>query len=95
MEQFTRDSQEVLDKYLSGAYGEATLMKDGNAWPHYKGSYRASGHGQTPEQQEARAMKTYAAQLLREMPSRFNDEAKQNASIRKLIKKRMTEKCEL
>ena len=133
MEQFTRDSQEVLNKYLSGAYGESTLMEDGNAWPHYKGSYRsivefarensipviaanspamhvrcvgkkgadviatfpaeqvswsakeldlenkdykekflsfirASGrsHGQTPEQQEARAMKTYAAQLLRD-----------------------------
>jgi len=240
MEQFTRDSQEVLNKYLDGTYGEATLMKDGNAWPHYKGSYRAivefarennisviaanspamhvrcvgkkgaeiiakfpddqanwsakeldlenkdykekflsfiraSGrsHGQTPEQQEARAMKTYAAQLLRdttmaesiinamaakpgakvvhlngsfhsdnhlgtaavlesmkpklitkvlspvmvddnmkpeakeeqyaqgdyiyllrEMPNRFNDKSKRNASIRKLIKKRMAEKCE-
>jgi uncharacterized iron-regulated protein len=241
MEQFTRDSQVVLDKYLKGEFGEATLMKEGNAWPHYKGSYRAivefarennipviaanspamhvrcvgkkgaeiiksfpaeqvnwsakeldlenenykekfmsfiksSGrsHGQTPEQQQARQMKTYAAQLLRdttmaesiinamkahpnakvvhlngsfhsdnhlgttavlstlkpmlkhsvlspvmvennkqpkinseqyaqgdyvyalrEMPNRYIDEEKQNASIRTLIKKRMTEKCEL
>ena len=133
MEQFTRDSQEVLNKYLSNEYGEATLINEGNAWDHYKGSYRAivefarehnipviaanapamhvrcvgkkgvdaiadfpkeqaswsankldlenelykekflsfirsSGrsHGQTPAQQEARAMKTYAAQLLRD-----------------------------
>ncbi len=241
MEQFTRDSQEVLNKYLSGEYGESTLMADGNAWPHYKGSYRAivefarennipviaanspamhvrcvgkkgpeviatfpvdqqswsateldlenesykekflsfiraSGrsHGQTPEQQEARAMKTYAAQLmrdttmaesiidamaanpgakvvhlngsfhsdnhlgttavleamkpnlkttvlspvtvadnmkpeakedqyaqgdyiylLREMPSRFKNKDKRKASITKLIKNRMKEKCEL
>jgi uncharacterized iron-regulated protein len=241
MEQFTRDSQPVLDKYLSGEYGEATLLSEGNAWDHYKGSYRSivefarennipviaanspamhvrcvgkngadfikqfpaeqanwsakeldlenenykdkfmsfikqSGrsHGQTPEQQEARQLKTYAAQLLRdttmaesileamkanpkakvvhlngsfhsdnhlgtaavletmkpslktsvlspvtvennitpmakedeyaqgdyiyllrEMPSRFNSEEKRNASIRKLIKKRMTETCDL
>ncbi|PCI62807.1 MAG: hypothetical protein COB35_02600 [Gammaproteobacteria bacterium] len=241
MEQFTRDAQPVLDKYLAGEYGEETLMKEGKAWPHYKGSYRAiiefarehnipviaanspamhvrcvgrngadiiakfpveqadwsakkldldnksykekfmsfiraSGrsHGQTPEQQKARQMKTYAAQLLRdttmaesiikamaehpnaqvvhlngsfhsdghlgtvavletmkptlktkvlspvmvednmkpmaktddyaqgdyiyllrEMPSRYIDKEKRNASIRKLIKKRMTEKCEL
>lgn len=133
MEQFTRDSQVVLDKYLSNEYGEATLIDEGNAWPHYKGSYRAiiefardhhisviaanspamhvrcvgkngadfikqfpaeqanwsskeldldnenykekfmsfikkSGrsHGQTPEQQQASQMKTYAAQLLRD-----------------------------
>lgn len=241
MEQFTRDSQEVLNKYLANEYGESTLIEDGNAWPHYKGSYRSivefarennipvvaanspamhvrcvgkkgadvistfpaeqqswsakeldlenenykdkflsfirkSGrnHGQTPEQQEERAMKTYAAQLLRDttmaesiinalvanpgykvvhlngsfhsdshlgttavlesmkpnlkttvlspvmvennrnpaaktkqysqgdyiyllrkMPDRFIDKDKQKASIRKLIKKRMTETCDL
>lgn len=41
MEQFTRDSQDILNKYLSGEYGEQTLINDGNAWEHYKGSYRA------------------------------------------------------
>lgn len=241
MEQFTRDSQQVLNKYLAGEYGESTLMEDGNAWPHYKGSYRAivefarehkiqvvaanspamhvrcvgkegaeiiarfpadqadwsakeldldnksykdkfmsfiqsSGrsHGQTPEEQEKRQMKTYAAQLLRDttmaesiinaiekqpgatvvhlngafhsdshlgtvsvlenmrpnlkvkvlspvmvednmqpfatteqytqgdyiyllrqMPERFYDEDKRNASIRKLITERMTETCDI
>ena len=241
MEQFTRDSQQVLDKYLAGEYGEATLIEDGEAWPHYKGSYRAivefarehnipvvaanspamhvrcvgkkgheiiarfpaeqadwsakeldlenksykdkfmsfiesSGrsHGQTPEQQKKHQMKTYAAQLLRDttmaesisramakrpgakvvhlngafhsdshlgttavlenmhptlkikvvspvmvednmkpiataeqykqgdyiyllrkMPERFYDKDKRNASIRKLIEKRMTETCDI
>jgi uncharacterized iron-regulated protein len=241
MEQFTRDNQPVLDKYLAGEYGEATLIEDAEAWPHYKGSYRAiiefarehnipvvaanspamhvrcvgkkgaeiitrfpaeqadwsareldlenesykdkflsfiqsSGrsHGQTPEQQQARQMKTYAAQLLRdttmaesianamakrpgvkvvhlngafhsdshlgttavlenmrptlkikvlspvmvednkkpiataaqykqgdyiyllrEMPERFYNKDKRNASIRKLIAKRMTETCDI
>lgn len=41
MEQFTRDSQAVLNKYLSGEYGESTLINEGNAWDHYRGSYRA------------------------------------------------------
>ncbi|WP_341206136.1 ChaN family lipoprotein [uncultured Psychrosphaera sp.] len=41
MEQFTRDSQDILNKYLSGEYGEQTLINDANAWEHYKGSYRA------------------------------------------------------
>ncbi len=41
MEQFTRDAQPILDGYLEGKYGEATLIEEGNAWPHYKGSYRA------------------------------------------------------
>jgi uncharacterized iron-regulated protein len=241
MEQFTRDSQDVLDKYLTGEYGESTLIDEGNAWPHYKGSYRAiiefarehnisviaanspamhvrcvgkngadfikqfpaeqadwsakeldldnksykdkfmsfikkSGrsHGQTPEEQKARQMKTYAAQLLRDttmaesiifamkaepkakivhlngsfhsdnhlgtvavleamktnistsvlspitvedtksptakdneyaqgdyiyllrdLPNRFKSDDKRNASIRKLIKNRMTETCDL
>ncbi|XQW83709.1 ChaN family lipoprotein [Thalassotalea piscium] len=40
MEQFTRDSQRVIDLYLSGKYGEATLIKEAHAWDHYKGSYR-------------------------------------------------------
>lgn len=133
MEQFTRDSQEVVDKYLASNYGEATLIEDGNAWDHYKGSYRAvlefarvndiqviaanapamhvrcvgkkgltvldqlpnnerlwssshvdinnkayqdkffefmkgagNSHGQTPEEQKASMMKTFAAQLLRD-----------------------------
>lgn len=133
MEQFTRDAQPVLDNYLSGEYGEATLIDEGNAWDHYKGSYRAvvefarvhdipviaanspamhvrcvgqkgvevlaslpkdqmlwsarsldldneayknkflsfikqSGrsHGQNPEEQKRRQMNTYAAQLLRD-----------------------------
>jgi len=42
MEQFTRDSQDVLDKYLAKEYGEETLFEEGKAWPHYKGSYRAT-----------------------------------------------------
>ena len=241
MEQFTRDSQVVLDKYLNGEYGESTLIDEGKAWPHYKGSYRAiiefarehdisviaanspamhvrcvgkngadfikkfpveqanwsakeldlenesykdkfmsfikqSGrsHGQTPAEQKARQMKTYAAQLLRDttmaesiiiamkaepkakivhlngsfhsdnhldtvavleamkpnvstsvlspitventksptakeneyaqgdyiyllrdLPNRFKNDDKRNASIRKLIKNRMTETCDL
>lgn len=241
MEQFTRDIQVVLDKYLAGEYGESTLIEDANAWPDYKGSYRAivefakehqipvvaanspamhvrcvgkkgpeviarfpaeqadwsakeldlenenykdkfmsfiqsSGrsHGQTPEQQQKSQMKTYAAQLLRDttmaqsiiralethpdakvihlngafhsdnrlgtvavledmrpnlnvkvlspvmvednmhpmasaaqyeqgdyvyllrpMPERFHNDDKRNASIRKLIKQRMTETCDM
>ncbi|MCO4797626.1 MAG: ChaN family lipoprotein [Colwelliaceae bacterium] len=241
MEQFTRDAQPILDKYLSGEYGEATLIDEGNAWDHYKGSYRAvvefarkhdipviaanspamhvrcvgqkgmevlaslpknqipwsartldfnneayknkflsfikkSGrsHGQNPEEQKRRQMNTYAAQLLRDttmaesvllamekyprsqvvhlngsfhsdnhlgtvtvlenmnsnlkttvfspvtvkddknpsvnikeyaqgdfiyllqaMPERYVNKSKRNASIRKLIGKRMQEKCEL
>ena len=133
MEQFTRDAQPIVDGYLSGKYGENTLIDDGNAWDHYKGSYRplvvfakehnipiiaanapamfvrcigkrgaefldtipeekkswsaqkldmenesykekfmsflktsGSRHGQTKEEAEKRALKTYAAQLLRD-----------------------------
>jgi len=41
MEQFTRDAQPIVDGYLAGEYGENTLIEDGDAWEHYKGSYRA------------------------------------------------------
>jgi len=41
MEQFTRDAQPIVDGYLAGKYGENTLIEDGDAWEHYKGSYRA------------------------------------------------------
>ncbi len=40
MEQFTRDAQPIVDGYLAGEYGENTLIEDGDAWDHYKGSYR-------------------------------------------------------
>ena len=40
MEQFTRDKQSVLDQYLKGEIGEVALMKQGEAWPNYKASYR-------------------------------------------------------
>lgn len=40
MEQFTRDKQAVVDQYLAGEIGEKTLIKEGNAWPNYTGSYR-------------------------------------------------------
>lgn len=133
MEQFSRDNQDVLNKYLDGEYGEKTLIKEGAGWDHYKGSYRAlvdfarennipviaanapimhvrcmgrrglevldnipeeqadwsaknlnldikqykekffsfmnqagRAHGQEPEEQKARMMKSYAAQLLRD-----------------------------
>jgi len=42
MEQFTRDAQPILDGYLSGKYGERTLIDEAKAWDHYKGSYRAT-----------------------------------------------------
>ncbi len=41
MEQFSRDAQPIVDGYLAGEYGENTLIEDGDAWDHYKGSYRA------------------------------------------------------
>jgi uncharacterized iron-regulated protein len=40
MEQFTRDAQEVVSKYVNNEYGESTLIDKGNAWDNYKGSYR-------------------------------------------------------
>ncbi|MBU2895441.1 ChaN family lipoprotein [Vibrio hepatarius] len=41
MEQFSRDSQPVIDKYLSGEIGEQTLIKDADAWPNYESDYRS------------------------------------------------------
>lgn len=40
MEQFNVDQQPVLDRYLSGALGEAEMIEDANAWDNYRGSYR-------------------------------------------------------
>lgn len=40
MEQFNRDKQSVLDQYLTGDIGEVALIKQGEAWPNYKASYR-------------------------------------------------------
>ncbi len=40
LEQFERDTQPVLDSYLAGEIGEATLKADGRAWANYDGSYR-------------------------------------------------------
>ncbi|WP_372882269.1 ChaN family lipoprotein [Psychromonas sp.] len=40
MEQFTRDRQAVVDQYLAGEIGEATLIKAANAWPNYRSDYR-------------------------------------------------------
>lgn len=40
MEQFTRDSQEIVDQYLAGEIGETTLIKQANAWPNYESDYR-------------------------------------------------------
>ena len=41
MEQFSRDSQSIVTGYLEGAYGEETLIEEGDGWADYKGSYRA------------------------------------------------------
>ncbi|HEY5715982.1 MAG TPA: ChaN family lipoprotein, partial [Psychromonas sp.] len=40
MEQFTRDKQEIVDQYLAGEIGEATLIKEADAWPNYESNYR-------------------------------------------------------
>lgn len=40
LEQFERDTQQVVDQYLAGEIGEKVLEKDARAWPNYKGSYR-------------------------------------------------------
>ncbi|MYM58075.1 hypothetical protein GTG28_02465 [Vibrio sp. OCN044] len=40
MEQFSRDSQPVIDQYLNGEIGEQTLIKEANAWPNYESDYR-------------------------------------------------------
>ncbi|MBT6961563.1 MAG: ChaN family lipoprotein, partial [Rhodospirillaceae bacterium] len=39
-EQFERDVQPVLDQYLAGDIGEATLRDKGRAWDNYPVSYR-------------------------------------------------------
>ncbi|WP_341663743.1 ChaN family lipoprotein [Vibrio sp.] len=41
MEQFSRDSQPVIDQYLNGEIGEQTLIKEANAWPNYESDYRS------------------------------------------------------
>jgi len=40
MEQFTRESQEIVDQYLAGEIGETTLIKKANTWPNYESDYR-------------------------------------------------------
>ena len=40
MEQFSRDSQPVINQYLNGEIGEQTLIKEANAWPNYESDYR-------------------------------------------------------
>jgi uncharacterized iron-regulated protein len=41
MEQFERDHQADLDRYLAGELGEAEMIEDTGAWDNYRGSYRA------------------------------------------------------
>ncbi|NRF24856.1 ChaN family lipoprotein [Vibrio coralliilyticus] len=41
MEQFSRDSQDIVNQYLSGEIGEQTLIKNASAWPNYESDYRA------------------------------------------------------
>lgn len=40
LEQFERDTQEVMDSYLAGEIGEKALQEDGRAWDNYEQSYR-------------------------------------------------------
>jgi len=40
MEQFSRDSQPVMDDYLNDKVGEQTLVKKGKAWSSYESDYR-------------------------------------------------------
>lgn len=40
MEMFNRDQQTILNQYLDGEIGEATLIKKAPAWSNYKASYR-------------------------------------------------------
>ncbi|WP_415230875.1 ChaN family lipoprotein [Psychromonas sp.] len=40
MEQFSRDSQEIVNQYLAGEIGETTLISKANAWPNYESDYR-------------------------------------------------------
>jgi uncharacterized iron-regulated protein len=50
LEQFERDTQPLVDRYLRGEIGEAVLDKEARAWPNYETSYRplveyAAAHG--------------------------------------------------
>lgn len=40
MEQFNRDHQKDIDRYLDGDIGEKTFMQQSDAWSNYAGSYR-------------------------------------------------------
>lgn len=40
MEQFERDHQQELDRYLAGDLGETEMIEDARAWNNYRGSYR-------------------------------------------------------
>lgn len=40
LEQFNRDQQPILNRYLEGTIGEKTLIKEAPTWPNYAGSYR-------------------------------------------------------
>ncbi|MDG4811600.1 ChaN family lipoprotein [Hydrogenovibrio sp. 3SP14C1] len=40
LEQFNRDQQPILNRYLDSTIGEKTLIKEAPAWPNYAGSYR-------------------------------------------------------
>lgn len=40
LEQFERDVQPIVDQYLAGDIGEATLREKGRAWDNYPMSYR-------------------------------------------------------
>lgn len=40
LEQFNRDQQPILNRYLDSVIGEKTLIKEAPAWPNYAGSYR-------------------------------------------------------
>lgn len=40
LEQFERDAQPLLDRYLAGGIGEKTLQEAGRGWDNYEQSYR-------------------------------------------------------
>lgn len=40
MEQFTRDTQPLINDYLAGKIGEQYLIQTANAWPNYESDYR-------------------------------------------------------
>ncbi|PLA74597.1 hypothetical protein CYQ88_04605 [Hydrogenovibrio sp. SC-1] len=40
MEQFNRDQQDILNRYLDSEIGEKTLIKEAPAWGNYAASYR-------------------------------------------------------